>query len=361
MVKASAVVLVGALAFAACKPDFAERSSEVSNYRVLAIRAEPAEWQKVVDPDTNQAKPAKYRALVVDPRGTVSDAALEWAFCTLPKPLTELNDVGVACFQNDPSFITTVGKGPDATAAVPDNACRQFGPEVPENQDYRPADPDVTGGYYQPLRVMYRPRPELVVPTIAKVRIRCGLAGASQEQTAQFNRMYHLNANPKIESVSANGVAVTTRETDPNAPPLVLPRGAAVTLRVAWPACPLVDACGDGVCGPTETKEQADGRCDADCAGGPEETCAGAERYLAFSLETRLLAEQREVMRVSWFTAEDGPTFRDDRTGRDAADTTPFTENELTSPTQPGTYPVWTVLRDNRGGVTWASFAVRVD
>jgi hypothetical protein len=349
----AALVILGA-----CKPEFSDRTSEVSNYRVLAVQSEPAEWQRIIDPDTNEAKPAKFSALVVDPLGNVANASLEWAFCTLPKPLTELNDVSIACFQNDPTFIVALGSGPSAAGAVPENTCRQFGPEVPENQNYRPADPDVTGGYYQPLRVMYRPTPQSVVPTVAKVRIHCGLAGASQDQTAQFNRMYHANTNPRIDAVQANGAPVASLEADPNAAPLVLARGASVTLRVTWPTCPLTDACGDGTCGPTETKEVGDGSCTQDCQ--TEKACGGAERFLSFSLETRVLSEQREVMRVSWFTAANGPAFHDDRTGRDAADPATFSDNVLIAPSTPGTYPVWAVLRDSRGGVTWSSFRVQV-
>src|SRR5262249_19557836 len=104
-----------------------------------------------------------------------------------------------------------------------------------------------------------------------------------------------------------------------------------------------------------------EGQCEADCTPTLEKACEGAERYLAFNLESRGIEEQREFMRVSWFAPQGGPSFRDDRTGRDAADETPFTENELTAPEHPGTYPVWTVLRDARGGVTWATVSVRVD
>ncbi len=354
--------LVALLVAASCKPEFAERPSEVQNYRVLAIQAEPAEWTRILDPDTGLAKPAKYRALVANPLGSVTDAELDWSFCTLPTPLKELNDVNVACFYDDASYTVNVGKGPEATAPVPENACRQFGPDVPEDQAYRPADPDVTGGYYQPLRVLYRPTPDLVVPAIAKVRIRCGLPGASQEQTTQFNRGYHVNSNPIIESVSAqlpSGPQVLQAlEADPNAEPLVVAPGQVITLRVSWPACPVTDACGDGYCGPTETKETGAGQCEQDCK--PERGCGGAERYLAFSLETRQLSEQREVMRTSWFAADNGGSFRDDRTGRDATDLTTFSENEYTAPRAPGVYPIWVVVRDNRGGVAWQSVRIRV-
>jgi hypothetical protein len=340
-------------AFAACKPEFSERPSEVQSYRVLAVQAEPAEWQRILDPDTNEAKPASYRALVVNPLGTVANAELEWAFCTMPKPLTELNDVSIQCFQNDPAFIIPLGKGPAATAAIPENTCRQFGPDIPENAAFRPADPDVSGGYYQPLRVLYRPQPDQLVPTMAKVRIRCGLAGASQEQSSEYNRKYHVNTNPKLETVAVDGRPLASLESDPAAPPFELPRGGHATLRGSWPSCPTTDACGDGFCGPTETNQKGEGQCEADCT--TPKACGGAERYLVFRLETRTLDVERESMRVSWFTAGGG-SFRDDRTGRDGSDTATFTENELTAPEAPGTYPMWIVLRDGRGGSTWASY-----
>ncbi|MBN9162861.1 MAG: hypothetical protein BGO98_02305 [Myxococcales bacterium 68-20] len=357
-----ALLLVTTVTAAGCKPEFSERPSEVENYRVLAIQAEPAEWQRIVDPDTGLAKPAKYRALVVNPLGTVDKPELEWAFCTLPKPLTELNDVNIKCFQNDPAYLVNVGTGPDASAEVPENTCRQFGPDVPEDQSFRPADPDVTGGYYQPLRVLYRPDGGRVIPALGKVRIRCGLPGASQEQITQFNRNYHLNTNPTIERVTAQlpsgEQALEALEVKPDAEPLIVGPGQTITLRASWPACPTNDVCGDGYCGPTETKEKGVGQCEDDCK--VERACGGAERYLAFSLETRQVTEVREVMRASWFAVDGGGAFRDDRSGRSADDLATFAENEFTAPTTPGVYPIWVVLRDDRGGVTWSSVRVRV-
>jgi hypothetical protein len=358
-----------ALAFAAglvvavgCKPDFDDRSSVVQDYRLLAIRAEPAEWVKIVDPDTNQAKPAAFTALVVDPLGAVGSAALDWAFCTLPRPLKELNDVAVGCFGDDPKDFVQLGTGVAASGAVPDDACRQFGPDIPEDQAFRPADPDVTGGYYQPLRVLYRPVPGTVVPSIAKVRIHCGLPGASQEQVAAYNRSYHPNTNPVISAIQAmlpaGPATVTSLEDSPAAAPLVVGAGQSVTLRVGWPICPLVDACGDGTCGPTETKETGAAQCLADCK--VEKACGGAERYLDFHLDTRQLVADRETMRVSWFVVTGGGSFDSDRTGRSPDDPDTFTENVYTAPATPGTYPAWVVLRDDRGGVTWKSFRVDV-
>ncbi len=356
-----ALALAG-LVVAACKPEFDDRPSEIDRARILAVQSEPAEWVRVVDPDTNEAKPAQYRALVTGPIGTIANADLEWSICSLPKPLTELNDVSFGCFQNDPKLVSALGHGPEIRAALPENACRQFGPDVPEDQSFRPADPDVTGGYYQPVRVLFRPTPEEIVPAIAKVRIRCGLPGASQEQITRYNRSYHPNSNPRIESVAALGPSgpfvMQPVESNPDAPPLALAAGQSVTLRVTWPSCPLVDACGDGVCGPTETKEKGAGQCEADCK--VEKACGGAERFLAFSLETRLLDEARETLRVSWFVPRGFGAFKDDRTGRDGADPTTFVDNVYTAPGAPGLYPIWIVLRDNRGGVVWVTVRVKV-
>ena len=145
-VSSSAAAAVAAMLLA-CQPAFLRPAvPEVATYRVLAIRAEPAEWERVVDPDTNrERRPRNTRRSWSTPLGTVANASLDWAFCTLPKPLTELNDVSVACFQNDPSFIVPLGTGPSATAAIPENTCRQFGPGVLRRTEaYRPADPDVT-------------------------------------------------------------------------------------------------------------------------------------------------------------------------------------------------------------------------
>jgi len=63
-------------------------------------------------------------------------------------------------------------------------------------------------------------------------------------------------------------------------------------------------------------------------------------------------------MRVSWFAV--GGSFRDDCTGRDAADLVTTSENECTAPAASGSYPLWVVLRDSRGGVSWATVEVRV-
>src|SRR5262249_47970952 len=98
----------------ACKPEFAERASQVTSLRVLAVGSDPAE----ADPlQTN--KMVQYSALVVDPKGPRDDAQVQWTFCTDPKPVNELNDVSNTCFDPDPDasqFILLMGTGPKASA-----------------------------------------------------------------------------------------------------------------------------------------------------------------------------------------------------------------------------------------------------
>jgi hypothetical protein len=261
-------------------------------------------------------------------------------------------------------FSQPIGDGAQVTAAIPDDTCRNFGPDVPVDQSFRPADPDVTGGYYQPLRALVSLGNNDVAAAVGRVRIRCGLPGASQEQSIEYTRKYHLNTNPLLDSVAAllpgGPATLQPADADPKPAPLVLAAGQTVTMRAAWAPCPVTDSCGDGVCGPTETKETgAAGVCAADCAPA-EKGCSGAERFLLFSLASRQLEEKREIMRVSWFAGFGGGSFANDRTGRDGSDFATTTDNDFTAPTTPGIYPIWAVIRDDRGGQSWKSYEIQV-
>lgn len=362
------IPFLGILALVACAPDFDDRPSLIGKagaedeVRVLAIKAEPAEWLKVVDPNTGLATPATFSTLVVTRAGTVDAAQVAWSFCNEPKPLTELNDVSNQCVTSS-EFSQQIGNGLQVSAAVPDDACRNFGPDIPVDVTFRPADPDVTGGYYQPLRTIVPLSDNNVVSAIGRYRIRCGLPGASQDATTQYNRSYHLNTNPVIDNVTAlmpaGPVILQPSDANPKPAPLVLSAGQTVTMRAVWAACPVDDTCGDGYCGPTETKLTGDGNCAADCSP-VEQGCTGAERFLAFSLATRQIAVQREIMTVSWFSGYGGGSFQNDRTGRNTDDFAVMTDNAFTAPTTPGVYPLWAVIRDDRGGQSWKSYEIQV-
>src|SRR5262249_11960151 len=82
--------LLGVLCTAACKPEFSERTSEVLARRVLSVRSDP--------PEADLESSIKYHALVVTPQGPDTAAPMDWAYCTRPKPVRELNDVNSECF-----------------------------------------------------------------------------------------------------------------------------------------------------------------------------------------------------------------------------------------------------------------------
>ncbi|HSO32295.1 MAG TPA: hypothetical protein VLT33_07265 [Labilithrix sp.] len=217
-----------------------------------------------------------------------------------------------------------IGVGLDVSGAVPPDACRRFGPDVPESTAAepagRPVDPDPTGGYYQPIRVETRD-----APAVERLRLACGLAGATLEQLVSFRARYAINVNPAIASLQViDGPELAPRERGTTrARP-----GERLALRVAWPSC---------------------------SAAG----CAGAEPYVALDPVTRTLADRREAIRVSWF-ATDGD-FGDERTGREEGDATSTSDNAWTAPAQTGTVTMWLVVRDSRGGAGWATYVIRVE
>jgi len=143
---AVSLVLLAAV-LGGCKPDLEAPLSIISSARVIAVKAEP--------PEASPATAVTYRALVVSGAGEIASPALQWSHCLSPKPLTENNVVSTACLTasgqpfGDPSGT--------ATAPIPTEACRLFGPDVPPaiagEPPFRPRDPDITGGYYQPVRV----------------------------------------------------------------------------------------------------------------------------------------------------------------------------------------------------------------
>ena len=342
---AFAGVVAAALSTAGgCKPDLDQRASRISGTRVLAVRSEPAEAEP--------RDPVSFTALVVDADGRADTLPPPtWAFCTARKPLAELGPVSPACFSHSPDAFVGLGVGARVDAVLPASACRDFGPEVPTakpGEPYgRPVDPDPTGGYYQPLTVFLGGGDGDV--SVDTTRISCGVAGASSDDVIVFRQRYHGNQNPRVDVLQIDGADLPA---DPTTPPRAVARGAHLTFHVAWPACPAIDACGDGVCGPDESRLD----CATDCA--IPTGCAGAERYLYFDAEARQLVARRESMRVSWFAT--AGTFDRDRTGRSSDETEPSSDDAWDAPAEAMTVRGWVVLRDDRGGVAWRSFALDV-
>jgi hypothetical protein len=329
-------VVLGAITVAlaaGCKPDFDDRPSRVLSPRLLAIRAEPAE--------APPAGSVTFRALVV---GGATAEALSWALCTTRKPLTELGAIDPACLARSAPGLVQLGTGPSATAEIPKDACRLFGPDTPEAKpgepSGRPVDADSTGGYYLPVRALLA-HDEAAT---ASVRVSCGVSGATAEQLVAFEQRARPNRNPEIAEVTVGGASLTGS--------LRAARGASVVLRVSWSDCPTVPVCGDGVCGVDEDVKA----CAADC--DDRKGCAGAELYGVFDTSRQENAVRREAMRVSWFS--DRGEFVADRTGRTESDAATFSENTWTAPGDAAPATIWLVLRDDRGGVAWREISVDV-
>lgn len=287
------------LALGACRPDLGDRESLITGPRVLAVRGEPAE-----------ARPGEvvaYDLLVVSPQGTLAEPAARWAYCAAAKPLADNNSVSAECL-HEAAVRPLPGPAPAVTAALPDDACELFGPDVPPG-DVRPRDADVTGGYYQPIRVRTEGQ-----TAFGMERISCNLANAPIDAVKDHAKRYTANENPTIVRLSARaGHAALGLD--------AIPAGAAVTFELEW-------AAGD------------------------------AETYPVFDRAAQALATRREALRASWFAT--AGQLDDDRTGRDEDDMAGETENGWTAPDEPGPVHLWVVLRDSRGGADFTAATLEV-
>lgn len=279
-----------ALSIAACVPDLGERDSLITETTILAVRGEP--------PDVNPGEPVHFEVLVATPEGPMTAPIARWDYCASAKRLTENGSVSAACFQD--SGVIPVAAGPAAVdASIPANACNVFGPRTLK-QDERPRDPDITGGYYQPIRVIAGGK-----VGFGFERVRCGAPLSPVLVVDEFGKRYRPNRNPTLDPIALPSAA----------------RGERVVLRATWPA----DA---------------------------------PETFPVYDIATKVLVDHRESMRVSWFAT--AGTFDADRTGRGEAETELFTENGWTAPDAAQTVHFYVVLRDPRGGTAFQTFRTDV-
>lgn len=367
---------LASLAVFGCKPNLDDTVSFVSEPQILAVRVGTAGGTA----ETAPMGTLQFTALYADETGSIAPAPINWAICNERKPLAELEPVSPLCLYASGSWFTSLGVGNPVSGTMPADACRQFGPDVPEpmpgQPPGRPVDPDVTGGFYQPVRAL-APGAGSNITTIAETRLSCGLAQASPDVVAAFTQRYHPNTNPLVASLgtcasstpSCTGFAAWVAD-GPGAATNTVAAGQHLDLEAAWASCPVMDAPNDGFCGPDETGA-ACMTCGpgvivspADCCPGPTMDCAhplgctGAERYVVFEMASAALVDQREGIAVSWFAT--GGAFDSDATGRAGTDTATTSDNGWQTPTQPGTVHLWVVLRDDRGGVGWQSYTLEV-
>ncbi|MGZ3439867.1 MAG: hypothetical protein ACXVDD_10130 [Polyangia bacterium] len=283
---------------AGCKPDLGAPLSRVSSVRVAAVKLEP--------PEAPPGATVTATAFVVSPTGA-SAPPIDWSICLTPKATTVNDVVDPACLQ--PGGTTALG----STAAplgvtLPSNGCRLFGSDTPPQQPGQPPlqsrAPDVTGGYYQPLRLDLDG-----ASTIALARIRCALAGASFDLATTYAAEYVANRNPSLTPLLAyvGGAAVALDAID---------AGSEVTLAVGW-------------------------------------TAESVESFPVLDPALQQLVTHREAMTVSWL-ASDG-TIASANTGRGEDDPALFATTTWTAPSTPGVAHLFVVLRDSRGGVDVAA------
>ena len=307
---APALLLLGSVfalgGVSGCRPEIDAPLSLVTDVRILAVQAEPAE--------AAPGEAVSYQALVASPAGTVAGASIAWAFCTLPKPPGENNVVDPACLTE--GLAPAGPTGPSLVAATPAAGCALFGPAAPPPA--RPRDPDATGGYYQPLRATLDQGSAIFLS-----RITCELAQASAQVAAEFRARYRQNRNPRLVPASLRAAAPGPGPVEAWQPVALdrLPAGQRIRFEIDW---------------------QAD----------------AAETYPVFDPLTQSLVDHRETLRVSWFAT--AGAFTAERTGRGEEDTALSSDNVWLAPAGPGPVDLWVVLRDARGGSDFASYTLTV-
>lgn len=297
-----AALAVAAAWLGGCQPGFAPLSL-VTAPRVVAVQSDPAEQ--------SPGSGVTLRAFVVGPDGAETPP-LAWSLCRTPTPATENDAVDPSCLAADGT--TALGTTPAALpVTMPGDACRLFGPDAPPPMAGQPPPepraPDVTGGYYQPVRVVLGD-----AATIAPVRVRCALAGASMDVAAAFAARYTPNINPTLTPLSA------TVDGQPVALD-ALPAGRDVTFTVGW------------------------------SEGSPE-------TYPVLDPQAQVLVDHREAMTVSWYVT--AGTLAAERSGRGEDDAALTTDDVWTAPATPGPAHLYVVLRDSRGGVDFAAYDLAV-
>jgi hypothetical protein len=321
----------------ACKPSVGPPISSINGPAILAIKGEPAE----VDPKTATST-VRYQALAVDLGGRVPAATADitspmfWSICDQPKPPTENNSVSAICLDQD-YLPGTVGDSLTTyTAPVPLDSCQLFGPETPPaaagQPAIRPRDPDVTGGYYLPVRASLLVPEDLrragmatedTLVAFQLQRIYCGLANATGGDIFEYGKNYKLNNNPVLNPLT---LRLAVSDPVPLAPvsaggvPVEIPAGQTVSLVASWPV-------------------------------------ESVENYPAWDVLQHALLYHNEGMRISWYAT--GGSFEHDVTGRSETESDTFTENTWKAD-EPGLVHFWVVLHDSRGGTDFAGYDIVV-
>ncbi len=246
-------------------------------------------------PEVAPGAEVTYSALVATPAGEDDAAPIDWSFCATPPARTESGAVSSACLQGETDIAAS---GTNVTLSTPDDACRRFGPLgmplVNTTQVGQPVSPDETGGSTQPIRLAW---PGGLA--FAFERLTCDPRGVSMDVASAYRAARQPNRNPRIAAFT------TSPESGPQ-----------LDLTVTWSA--------DDI-----------------------------ETYLTVDPATSTLVSKSERLWVAWFVTG----------GQLDHDATPATSTDLAAsthwhgPSAPGTYFVWAILHDDRGGLDFARLA----
>lgn len=359
-----AVAALACISAFGCKPNIEGRASLIDASRLLAIQSVPAEQTPGDEAGVD------YHALYAVADDVDESTSVQWSFCTVRKAIAVIGPAALECYAPSGEALDPIGKGLDVHADIDKDDCSVFGPSPPMQKEGQPparaADPDTTGGYYQPVRVLVPVPHEDPDYVVGVTRLGCGLSGATQDQSLEYADRYRPNENPAIDEIliTRSGGQKVTITTGQDAAKVTVSPHERITFRATWAACPETSTCGDGICGAGEYAmdrkvmgQQVSG-CPDDCM--MPKGCTGSEPYVVLDPAARKIVEHHEAMRVAWF-ATDG-SFDHDGTGRTEreARSNAFSENEWVAPGAKGRVHFWFVLRDDRGGVGWTELFVDV-
>lgn len=285
------VALLSVALSVGCRPTLDDRPWLVTRPQIIGLKAS--------SPEVRPGTAVTFEVVALDPAGPVDTSPTTWAFCGMPKPPAEANVVAPACL---------TPAAPDATGSpvsltVPVDACELFGPDTPQpapsEPPSRPADPDATGGYYQPIAIDLS---ESVA--VGLERVTCDLPQASLDAARAFQAAYTANVNPMISELA---VTLSGADIDPAA----VPAGASVQIAVSWPA-------------------------------------GSAESFALYDRTTASVVETQETLTAAWFVT--GGDL--DRAATEVTDSMVLSAAATwTAPGQPGPVQLAVTLRDSRGGM----------
>jgi hypothetical protein len=252
------------------------------------------------------------------------------------------------CFGGDDGSgsVVDLGSGTSVDATLDKDVCKLFGPLRPApvgNEGAgRPADPDITGGFYQPFVARLGD-----ATTLGSVRIDCDLANVNRDEAVDYRKRYRSNENPRIAEIAQLGSSAAKALGADDAP-LPLPVGTRLTLRASWNECSPQSSCGDGLC----TSGEDSTNCAEDCTGTLR-GCTGSEPYVWYDAQRQRVLPRREGIKVAWYASRGH--FEGEQTGLDEAEAADrsFTDNTYVADATPGPVTLWLVIRDSRGGQSW--------